>query len=233
MNSTFAQVLKLGSVIAGLTVGGALAIAASGSLNFAGGVSGGALFLDGSKNASSTSRVQVNGNTGALTVSSCTGCGGGGVTTSTISDFVQVAHRQLSSAEVLSMTSSTFYQMIPAQGAGKIVIPLIMHMKVTYNSVTYTNGAALTMAYGTSTNGGATLYLAIGQSIAATSIKTTATSFSTTGGAPLNTYAANTTFIGQTMNVPVGLTLAAAGAPYGAGNSVIDFWITYTVLNSN
>lgn len=53
--------------LATLLVTGMLTIASGGSLNFAGGVANGALFLDDSKNASSSIRILMNGNSGTVT----------------------------------------------------------------------------------------------------------------------------------------------------------------------
>lgn len=67
MRGTFGDFSRSVSLLATLTVTGLLTIAAGGNLNFAGGVSNSVLFLDSSKNASSTSRILIDGNAGVVT----------------------------------------------------------------------------------------------------------------------------------------------------------------------
>lgn len=69
MRGTFGDFSRSVSLLATLTVTGLLTIAAGANLRFTDGVAGGALFLDGSKNASSTARLQVDGNSGTFSAS--------------------------------------------------------------------------------------------------------------------------------------------------------------------
>lgn len=67
MRGTFGNLSRSVSYIATISVATLLTIASGANLNFAGGVGNAALFLDGSKNATSSGRILMDGNDGTVT----------------------------------------------------------------------------------------------------------------------------------------------------------------------
>lgn len=120
--------------------------------------------------------------------------------------------KTLTSAEILALFTTPI-TVIPAAGAGTVIMPLRIMTRLNYNTTTYTTNTNLIL--GLSTIFQVTLTGAIGVSSTTLSTYTPAT-------------AAGSTTPANSTNVPITIS-AQTGNPL-AGDSTLDLYISYTVI---
>jgi len=130
---------------------------------------------------------------------------------------VQTAHIILTSAQILTL-KATPIEIIPAQGTGKIIKPLGFSMQLNYNSIAYVGTGGLSLAYNSY---GTNMFNASSGCITPT--VSTFCSYSQQNQLPALSLVSNTNMIVKN----------AGASEFTTGNSTIDVWVQYVVLNGS
>lgn len=125
---------------------------------------------------------------------------------------------QITTAQVLAL-NTTPIQLVPAPGAGLVVVPYLMVASMVYNSTTYsTNAAGASLAFGA--NGAGT---AVGLTLTQTFLQSASTSFSVVS-------ASTTAYSPLATDVNQPLTLIAASSNPTTGNSDLYVRVYFRVI---
>lgn len=165
---------------------------------------------------------QPTGNWDFSKAASLTGVNASGVTGTITSSQVDPQLAQFISVPLSAAQITTLHSVpvtiIPAPGAGKVIVIDTLIFDFTYNSVQFTGGGAISAVFhGLSTN-------LLNSTVAATSIQAAANY----AGQFVSAGTASGVLLTPGLNL--GLDLSAAGADFAAGNSTAKVFVWYSVV---
>ncbi len=130
-----------------------------------------------------------------------------------VSEFL--ANGTLTSAQILAL-NTTPVTLIPAQGAGTVIVVDSFQAELVYGTITYTSGGIIAPYYGSAYSAALRAFAATCNAVVAAS-----TSFCITTGIGLGDPSADY------VNVPISLTVAAN---FASGDGTLKWWVKYHVL---